>query len=342
MIYFAYLFVLCTLLFFERKYRIIRILIPLLFTLLVGLRGKGVGVDTQTYYEHYYIFGRWGCDFVEFGFDWLNRFFYSLGWGANSLFLAMAGISCFFFYLSLERFKGRYYTVAAFFIYLFTFTFLVNGMRQGVAVAVFMYAYKFIEERKWYWYILCILFASLFHASALLLLPIYLLRDYSLNNKIYVLLYVFSFIGLFFDLSSYLPQIGLGNRDYSGYAENVKISEASSLGFVITTLLNVIILYLTLTNKLYKKLPLLVNLVFMAFCLKNLGYNIPVIGRITIYFSWFVFLLYPILYYNANKFCFKSRQLTVLIILLINAAVWINSIFSVANKLLPYYFCWEI
>ena len=344
MIYFVYLVLLILLLTIERSNKVLskycRIIIPVLYTLFIGLRGKYVGVDTETYYEHYYMFGQWGCDFVEPGFDKINTLCFSMGWGANSLFLICAAITCFFLYLALNR-LGKEYTVAAFFLYLFTFAFLVNGMRQGIACAIFVYAYHFIVERKWFWYIPCILVASLFHVSVLLLLLIYLLRDYSLNNKIYVLLYICSFVGLFFDLSSYLPQIELGNRDYSGYAENVKISQASSLGFIVTTFLNVVILSLILRNKLYQKYPLLVNLVFIAFCLKNLGYNLPIIGRLTIYFSWFVFLLYPVLYYNANKFCFKSKQITILIILLINAAVWINSLFSSANKLMPYLFYWE-
>lgn len=322
--------------------RVCRVAIPVIYTLFIGLRGKNVGVDTHTYYDGYYIFGRWGYDFIEIGYDWLNRFFYSLGWGANSLFLAMAGISCFFFYLSLERLKGKYYTIAAFFIYLFTFTFLVNGMRQGVAVAVFMYAYKFIEERKWFYYIPCILFASLFHTSVLLLLPIYLLNQYHLSGKIYVYIYILSLIGLFVDLSPYLPQIELGNRDYSGYATDVKIETPSSLGFIVTTVLNIILFVLILKNQLYKKIPLPVNFVIMSFCLKNIGFNITIISRISVYFNWYVFMILPYIFYMCRSYLLDSRKLSIASIILIHIAIWLNALFSDANRLLPYIFYWEI
>lgn len=322
--------------------RVCRVAIPVIYTLFIGLRGKNVGCDTLTYYNHYYIFGRWGCDFIEIGYDWLNRFFYSLGWGANSLFVAIAGISCFFFYLSLERLKGKYYTIAAFFIYLFTFTFLVNGMRQGVAVAVFMYAYKFIEERKWFYYITCIWFASLFHVSALLLLPIYLLKQYHLTGKIYVYIYILSYLGLFVDISPYLPQIELGNRDYSEYVADVKIASASSLGFIVTTLLNIIVFILILKNQLYKKYPLLVNFVILSFCLKNFAFNIPIINRVSIYFSWYIFMLLPYVFYMCTTYLLNSRIFSIACIMLIYLATWLNTLFSDANKLLPYCFCWEI
>ena len=345
MIYLLYISLLIVLLIIEAKKKelskLCRLLIPILFTLLTGLRGQTIGVDTPTYYDHYYVYGRWGCDFIEPGFDWINRFCFSLGFGANSLFIVMAAITCLFFYLSLNRLNKKEYTIAAFFTYLFTFTFLVNGMRQGVACAIFFYAYWLIVDRKWIRYIACILFASLFHASALLLLPIYLLNKYKFNNKIYIFIYLLSFLGLFIDLSPYLPSIELGNRAYSEYAENVNIVTASSLGFIVTTALNIIIFYLILKNKLFNKFPLLANLVFIAFCLKNIGFHLPIIGRITIYFSWFVFLIYPMICYECKKHLFKSKEFTLMIILLIDMSIWLNSLFSKTNIILPYYFYWE-
>lgn len=345
MIYFVYLFVLLILLILERtnKYmsKLCRIHIPVFYTLLIGFRAKNIGVDTNTYYDHYYKFGRWGCDFVEYGFDWINRYCFSMGWEANSLFLIMASVTCLFLYLSLERFKSKDYTIVAFFIYLFTFSFLVNGMRQGVAVAVFLYAYKFIEERQWKCYVISIFFGSLFHASVLLLLPLYFLNQFHLPGRLYLIFYILSFFGVFIDLSPYLPEIELGNRDYSQYTEEISKSSASSLGFIVTTTLNAIVFYLMLKNKLFEKVPILTNLVFAAFCLKNLGFSLPIIGRVTIYFSWFVFLLYPYIAYSCRLYLFRSRTITILLIFLINVVVWLNSLYSEANKLLPYSFYWE-
>ena len=345
MIYFVYLLVMSILLFIERTdkniRRLCRVLIPILYALFIGLRGKSNGVDTYTYYEHYYTYGRWGCDFVEPGFDWINRLCFSMGWEANSLFLAMAGVTCLFLYLSLEKLNNKDYTVSAFFIYLFTFPFLVNGMRQGVAVAVFFYAYRFIIDRNWLSYVISILFASLFHASALLLLPIYLLNQYRLSRNLYTIIYLLSFLGIFIDISSYLPEIELGNRDYSNYATEVDMQSASSLGFIVTTLLNVVVFYLIQKNKLYNKIPLLFNFVLIDFCLKNLGFSIPIIGRMTIYFSWFIFLLYPNIIFSCKNYLFNNRMITITLILFIYVSIWLNSLFTTGNKLLPYHFFWE-
>lgn len=344
MIYFFYLVTLIFLLVLERndkpRRKLYRIIIPVLYTLFIGLRGNNVGVDSLTYYDHYYTYGKWGCDFIEPGFDWLTRILYAQGYEANALFVAMAAISLLFLYLALDR-LDRDYSISAFCVYLLTFAFFVNGMRQGVACAVFLYAYKFIQEKKLIPYILLIVFASLFHASALILIPLYFILGYSLPSAWYVVIYILSFAGLFVDLSTYIPEVGFWGRDYSRYAENVKIEQASWTGFMVSSALNVGVFYLMFSNRMFSKLPVLSNLVFAAFVFKNLGFNMPIVSRVTIYFSWFIFLLYPLLLQKNRRYLFRSRELTVLFLIIINGAIWINGILSTTHKLLPYTFFWE-
>lgn len=345
MIYFVYLIFLIMMLTIERNSArlrpIIRIIIPVVYVLFIGLRGTSIGKDTETYYEHFYYFGQFGCDFVEPGFDWINRKMFKLGCNANHFFIVNAAITMSFVYLALNRLDKKSYTYTAFCMYLLTFTFLVNGMRQGVACGMFIYAYKFIEERKPIPYILIMLLASQIHASAILLIPLYFIGNKHLTGKLYVGIFVFSFIGLFVNLSSYIPSIELLGRDYGDHVENLRIAEASYLGFTISTILNVLVLTLMLKNEIHKRFALLFNLVFISFVLKNLGFSIPIIGRVTIYFTWFVYFIYPIILDKQSKPLFKSMDLTRISIISIMAALWLNGLFSAANMLMPYKFYWE-
>ncbi len=346
MIYFVYLLVLLVFLYIERRSgekasRIIRGIIPILYALLIGLRGRHVGVDTHTYYDHFYTYGQWGCNFIEPGFDWLNRMIYAWGGNANIFFLANAFITCFFFYLALNRLKGAKYSIAALCIYLLSYSFLVNGIRQGIAISIFIYAYQFIEKKKILIYCLLILLASRFHASSLILLPLYFLNYLSLSNKAVILIYMASFIGIIADVSSYLPELEIGGRNYS-YAQDYPSSDASALGFIVTTALNIFILALMLKNGSFQKMKVLAYLVLLGFVFKNLGFGSPIIGRVTIYFTWFVYLLYPyILIGPGHRPLFKSTQVTVFLVIAINSAVWINALLSSANRLTPYKFYWE-
>ena len=341
MIYFAYLLFLITMLTIERNSArlrpIIRVIIPIVYILLIGLRGTSIGTDTETYYEHFYIFGQWGCNFVEPGFDWINRIMFKWGFNANHFFIVNAAITMSFTYLALDRLKKKEYTYTAFCMYLLTFAFLVNGMRQGVACGIFIYANKFIEEKKPIKYILLLSFASLFHASSLILLPLYFLDKIRLTDKLYIGIFIFSFVGLFVNLSSYIPSIALLGRDYGSHVENMHVESASYLGFTITTLLNIVILALMLKNQIHKHRSSLFNLIFISFVLKNIGFSMPIIGRLTIYFSWFAYFIYPIILDKRSKPLFKSMDITRIVFISIHIALWINEIL----KLMPYKFYWE-
>lgn len=321
--------------------KLCRVIIPIVYTLFIGLRHTSIGTDTLTYYEHYYTYGRWGCYFVEPGFDWINRVMYGMGYNANAFFIVLAAITSLFLYLSLNKLKEGY-TIAAFCMYLLTFSFLINGMRQGIACAIFLYSCNFIITRRPLIYLLLILLASSFHASAIILLPLYFLKDYSFPKEVYVIIYVLSFIGVFTNISSYLPRLELFGRDYSIHLEeNLVVASASSLGFIIACILNVVILSLMIKNNQFKENPLLANFVFIALCLKNIGFNLPIIGRLTIYFTWFIYLMYPKILSRKSKPLFGNMDLTRALIFIIVMAIWMNNLTFAGNRQIPYLFYWE-
>lgn len=58
----------------------------------------------------------------------------------------------------------------------FIFPHLLNAPRQGLAVAIFIYALRFINEEKPWKYLVCIIIATLFHQSALVLTVFFLVK----------------------------------------------------------------------------------------------------------------------------------------------------------------------
>lgn len=344
MIYFIFLFIILLSLQIERedgcRTTIYRIPIAVLYILLIGLRGKYIGVDTPTYYKHFYTYGQWGCKFVEPGFDYINQVLYHMGLGANSLFLVMSILQVSFLYLAIKDMPFKQYSICAICFYTLTFSFLVNGIRQGVPLAIFVYCYKFIKEGKIVPYVVLLSLGSFIHATSLLLIPLYFTRYLNVSTKWTIIIYMLSFLAVFIDISNYIPSFQLGNREYGQFSDGVKIKAASYVGFIISTALNILVYILMIKNETFKKYPVLCFLVLCAFVLKNLGYNLPIISRLTIYFQWFIFLLYPILLAD-EKYLFRSKQITLLLLIGINVAIWINGLLSPSNHIMPYTFCWE-
>lgn len=171
----------------------------LFFTLICALRGR-TGVDTLSYVYNFVhgffegdtslVNGEWAfyylCDFISG-----NGIHYSVGLGV----CAFVQI-----YFTIKGVLPQKYLLVYFPIVLFgssLFLGEMNAVRQMMSAAIFFYAVRFIVDRKPAYYVVSMLAASLFHHSALMLLPLYFIPpDFGVSQKRTILLavYVFCFI----------------------------------------------------------------------------------------------------------------------------------------------------
>ena len=358
MIYILYLFLLCVLILIERKQlspnNIMRWIIPLYYVLFVGMRGANVGMDTPVYYRHYYMFGQKGCVFVEKGFDFLNQFCYHHGWSHVPFFCICAAISILPVALSAGKVLNR--REYSFFMLLFcttTFTSFCNGMRQNMACGIIFAAIILVQHSalksiyKFFIYILAFLVGVLFHVSVLFVLPLYLLKYIKFSNTMYVVLYIASFFLVYFNIADFLysrvPVLGFLERDYTTYLSSVDLAHksASLLGFIITSIRNFLVLILMFNMKAFKKYPLVANITYLYFVFANLGFNVPMVGRITMYFSFFYVLFVSRIFANYKEYIFEKMRPWVLSLAAITIVLSIHGITSSSNKMLHYTFYWE-
>lgn len=88
----------------------------------------------------------------------------------------------FLYYLSLKEYSTNYFFAMMLFMglmFFFTFTYL----RQMVGVGIAWFAIRYIYKKNLYKFIICILIASSFHNSAIVLLPLYFLPIKRFNQK---------------------------------------------------------------------------------------------------------------------------------------------------------------
>ena len=330
----------------QRKYSasiIFRVLSCTIYILFVGLRSPLVGVDSHTYYEHFYTFGEFGCNFVEVGFDYLNRLLYHAGFDYTSMFLACIALASIPMFFALERCDN--YFVSASMLYILSFVTVVNGMRQVIVCGLFLFAYRFIEERRLIPYLAIIGFGLFFHTSAFILFPLYFIVNLCLNNRTYLLVFLASLAFIFIPASSLMSALlkyfDFGVRNYSELYSEIKVVGASSFGFIYSLTLRSIILFMMLQSGYFKKNTVLANLMFLALISPNIGYSVPLISRITMYFTWFIFLGLPQL---VQQFCngMKNKlQYAVIVLVFLYGAGYVNGIISAQNMVMPYTFCFE-
>lgn len=316
-----------------------RVVIPLVYSALVGFRGLDVGIDTHAYVDSYYAGGAEGLGFVEPGFDWVNTHLFVLGFNANFSFFVYALLTNLFFYLLLEELHKLKisYTIPAFCLYFLTYTQLINGVRQDLACAIFLYSLIYIIKGKPLIYTGLLAFAALFHVSVLIMLPFYFVRKLTLSPKIYIIIYLVSFVGVFSDISSYVPAVELLNRDYSRYLAR-ELEEASSLGFFITNLVNFIALLFIINTRLYKEHKEICILSLLYFVFVNLSFRMAIISRVGAYFWWFTYLLYALIWDDRARYKKSLYTLGVSLLIILHIAIIGNNIIKGNYQ---YYFYWE-
>lgn len=195
MLFYAYLYVFSMLSLFasistKSNTNFIMITLLILTILFSGLR-YGVGVDYFSYNNLFNAIGVGGYAPVEIGFVTLSSFFLSLGFKTQFLFLLYASIIVALFINFYKKYSS--YPILSIVLFILMPIFFMssfNGIRQFMAISLFLFALQYLINRKLFQYTLAISVAAMFHQSALLMLPLYFIIHNRPSIKLYLFLSV--------------------------------------------------------------------------------------------------------------------------------------------------------
>lgn len=283
--------------------------------LFVGLR-YNVGNDYQSYV---FLFKsiKYGLDtHLEFGYFFLNKLFASHIDGYKYVMIICAFITYFFLYLTLVR--EKILALGVFFIFTYEFLFLSNDqVRQGLVIAVFLYSIHFIEQRKFYKYVLIIsLSAVLFHYSAFLLLPAYFIKRKLISSYIWYVAIITSFI---FYLKGFFQKVLLniiGFIPYYGerYLKYAKFISPEELGSGLAVLLWVALALFIASQQEKIKRPIIVNLYLLGMIVYLISLDFHLLSRAASYLFYIKILIFPLYIKNEKNTFFIVTILAVAIL----------------------------
>lgn len=216
--YFAiFLIVLVLTLFAQNSYNkhkklsyFISFLCVLILSVFAGIRDYSVGTDINVYGLRYFekvstfsslkeCLNFFGTEQLYFA---LNYVVYILKGDMHIFLFIHQFILASIIYIIAYREKNVGTMWVYVFIYLMVwFNTSLNIIRQSLAIFVILYAFKYIEEKKYIKYIIAILIASLFHNTALVCLsiPLLIYIAKSKNKKIYIALICVSIFAIYFN-----------------------------------------------------------------------------------------------------------------------------------------------
>lgn len=325
-----------------------------IFCIIYGIR-YNVGMDHYDYikyYEEYRIYGT-SRDF-EYAYRYLSIILGKLNAHFSIFFGCCAFLQIVFFYKSFENDKK----IIPFAIFvLFTggyFLSWMNGIRQNIAVCIFIYSLNFLSKKDLIGYIICIFFAYLFHQSALVLLifSIYVYKDiyiyYSIKRQF--LIYIISFIlGKYYLEIFWVQFSSLFSRfNYAIYTQDFEdiyvIKSNSGIGYILGLISNIIIIsYSNKIRKHYKSkiLNISYTLLFMSFIISNIFSGIHTIQRLNLYFSSMKLLVLPYLLYYLQKSIIISDRKIYISLIAIYIILYLSYIYKGDENVTTYNFFWE-
>lgn len=316
----------------ERSFWKFETIFPLLlFAVVFGMR-YDVGTDHLTYLTKYV--NRVTTERYELLFASITALCQKINLHYTVYFGILAFIQVFFFYYS---FKDERYLYPFLSFFLFTtedWMSWMNIIRQALAICVCLYSLKFIEEKKLWKYLLCILIAFLFHRSAVILAVFYPLlkngKDYfkSVGLQLFLLGLVFAINKLFaviiLRLETFVVLYSslLGSEAYADSYDTARLlesfteNEGTGMAFLFKIIVHVlIILYSTKLKIFYNSKRF--NIIYFFFFIGLLTLYVFPPGAISISRPFRFFYIFPMIMYGYFAyFLYRTRKVSGRIVLL--------------------------
>jgi transmembrane protein EpsG len=306
---------------YEKNNKFSEISLKILFLILilfVGLRYQ-VGNDYEEYFLHHSLIKQGTTNYFEPLFTLMNYITPT----PYLMFFISATISFVFLYQAFKYFapnQGILLTTLYFGIYLVIFN--IHIIRQGIAVALILYSWKFAVENKKLIFITLVFIAMGFHSSAIVALPIYFLTKINFDKIFKVMLLSIStiilFIFIFFkeEIFNIISLIPLFERYAKVYLDpEFSGSEPISFGFILNITAFFIVEFLLVKRPVEfnnKKIQLIEKIFFIS-----------VIGSILLRFSSialrfnYYYQISNIIIFAIIIFSFKEKVIFKIIFILI-------------------------
>jgi hypothetical protein len=176
----------------KRKSRLTLVFSCVIIWLLAGLRTE-TGTDWYNYYSLY----KETTDRVEIGYAFLNNLFSKLNIQYNLFLLMINGMAIALMYKFI---KGNAYLVIIGLLIFFSDSFLyynLSGIRQGIALSIVCFGFKYALNKDYKKFILIIVLACCFHLSAFIFVFAYFIPRHKLSFRFILIILIFIISGTF-------------------------------------------------------------------------------------------------------------------------------------------------
>lgn len=347
-VYFEILALVCLVVFVASKLKDAKVASNVIFYMsaiflicLAGFRSNFIGTDTNNYISMFISYNNFKESIfkmetsIEIGYLFLQQIASLFSDNYWSILTTIAVVSIVPIYYIIKELS--YNTTLSIFIYFTLGIYLLffNAGRQGIAVSIASVGIIYILERKLLWFLVCIFIASLFHRTALIMIPFYfiLVLPYSTRNLIlFTIIGFFSFYFLSTILGFLSPEV---ESRYAIYEDR-----GATGGFLLATFFILVSILLIVLRPqvseeklyvfdVYLNLTVFTSIVYLVVILTGSDVNFI---RLTNYFAIGFVLIWPIVFEDVKLFKLPSTRFLVIAVHLAYLTIYLGKM----SNLIPY------
>ena len=188
----------------NKTLKVLHTVIAFVFIFVAGLRFE-TGVDWLAYQEYFdeimplheaFLNNSLSNVFLnlDVGYSLLNSIVKMFGGNIQVVFFIISLTSTVLLIKNLKYYSNHVLTSLFVFFSFFFFIFDMSGLRQGLAIQIVLFSLRFITERKFKQFLLCIVLATSIHWTAIILLLLYVFANKKVSIKYTVFLFFISIV----------------------------------------------------------------------------------------------------------------------------------------------------
>lgn len=308
----------------EKANRIVIDLFFIIWIFLLLFRDESVGTDLHNYKLYFInintlswvdIFERFISGNIEIGYLLLAKIIFIFSSDFRWVIIFSALISVVPIWNFYRNNSNSSYLSMIMFLNIAPFSMYFSGLRQAMAMAFVVPCYIFCKENKLLKFFLTVLFAALFHKSALVLLLMYPVYHLRLKRQ-YHIIYLLPIIGIIYvyKLPIFSVLILFLGSYTNEYIDSIRITGA----YAVTVLLIALLVYsffMVEYNKLDDEVVGLRNLLVLSVVLQVFSGVHSIAMRMNYYYLLFIPILIPRIIHHGSHKSKTILQLSVLCML---------------------------
>lgn len=323
--------------------------------ILLGIRGD-FAADYKTYINMFYRCNKESfvdfcsmysvttifTNFIEFGYGFLNFLCSRVSSNPVLMFTVVALITLFPIYKVVTKSEIPWMSLVLYLAIGYYFQ-AANTVRGFLAASIVIFSYKYVIERRFWKYCIVILFAALFHSTAMLMLPVYILLIQKPNKKLTIAIICTMAVALFFleDLVILLASV-LKLSAESGDALALLYRRQTSIVAILFPVgcifLNIILFHIAEKNHYISNKDSYIGMLYYGCLMWSILTLLMMVSsyfiRFAAYFGYYIILALPLLI-SKIKDVKNKRILKVSILAL--GIIW--SVILILKT--EYYFVWQ-